>query len=227
MAKKNRNQKKKDGSKEDSGFDLLAPAGHLGPTLGPQDLQTSQNPISQAPRPKAKADASLKQLTWKGFEEPVEEGSEDPPMDFKKRLDSGEDGMDMTPMVDVTFLLLIFFMVTASFSVQRSIEQPPPQVNEPSTNVVEDEEQEKDYVEVIIDQNNNFLVTTRTEEEVETPSEALMRAKVRNAVKDYGAERLLITAHVDSFHERVVTVWDAGFAANIKIIQIRTTETEY
>ncbi len=226
MAKKNRNNKSEK-ERPDSGFDLLAPIGHLGPAVGPNDVLSSENPLSKTPRPKAKSDESLKQLTWKGFEESVEETLEDPPMNFTKRMDNSEDGMDMTPMVDVTFLLLIFFMVTASFSVQRSIEQPPPQVNEPSTNVVEDEEQEKDYVEVIIDQNNNFLVTTRTEEEVETPSEALMRAKIRNAVKDYGAERLLITAHVDSRHERVVTVWDAGFAANIKKIQIRTTETEY
>ena len=32
------------------------------------------------------------------------------------------DDLDMTPMVDVTFLLLIFFMVTASFGLQRAIE---------------------------------------------------------------------------------------------------------
>ena len=32
-----------------------------------------------------------------------------------------EEELDMTPMVDVTFLLLIFFMVTASFSLQKSI----------------------------------------------------------------------------------------------------------
>lgn len=227
MAKKKPNQNKNGSQPEDSGFDLLAPAGHLGPMAGPQDVQSGDNPAAQAPRPKAKADESLKQLIWKGFEEPVEEGSEDPPMNFTKRLESGEDGMDMTPMVDVTFLLLIFFMVTASFSVQRSIEQPPPQVEDPSTEVKEEEEQELDYVEVIIDQNNNFLVTTRSEEEVETPSESLMRAKIRNAVKDYGAERLLITAHVDSRHERVITVWDAGLAANLKKFQIRTTETEY
>lgn len=227
MAKKKSKHDKNGVQPEDSGFELLAPAGHLGPMDGPRDAKASENPAAQTPRPKAKADESLKQLIWKGFEEPVEEGSEDPPMNFTKRLDSSEDGMDMTPMVDVTFLLLIFFMVTASFSVQRSIEQPPPRIEEPSTNVTEDEEQEKDYVEVIIDQNNNFLVTTRTDEEVETPSESLMRAKIRNAVKDYGAERLLITAHVDSRHERVITVWDAGLSANIKVFQIRTTETEY
>jgi hypothetical protein len=44
--------------------------------------------------------------------------------------------MDMTPMVDVTFLLLIFFMVTASFSVQKSIQRPAQKAEDPSVNVV-------------------------------------------------------------------------------------------
>ena len=30
-----------------------------------------------------------------------------------------DEEMDLTPMVDVTFLLLIFFMVTASYSIDR------------------------------------------------------------------------------------------------------------
>jgi biopolymer transport protein ExbD len=38
-----------------------------------------------------------------------------------------EAGLDMTPMVDVTFLLLIFFMITASFSIQKSMQADPPQ----------------------------------------------------------------------------------------------------
>jgi len=44
-------------------------------------------------------------------------------------------------MVDVTFLLLIFFMVTASFTLQKSIPQPPAASDAPSTNVVEEEEE--------------------------------------------------------------------------------------
>ncbi|TWU08000.1 ExbD/TolR family protein [Stieleria varia] len=43
---------------------------------------------------------------------------------------------DMTPMVDVTFLLLIFFMVTAAFSLQRAIAIENPETNLPSPNVV-------------------------------------------------------------------------------------------
>ncbi len=38
---------------------------------------------------------------------------------------------DMTPMVDVTFLLLIFFMVTAAFTMQSAIVVPKPSPPEP------------------------------------------------------------------------------------------------
>ncbi|MCA9055367.1 MAG: biopolymer transporter ExbD, partial [Planctomycetaceae bacterium] len=43
----------------------------------------------------------------------------------RRGLDEG--GLDMTPMVDVTFLLLIFFMITAAFNVQKSMQADPPQ----------------------------------------------------------------------------------------------------
>ena len=38
---------------------------------------------------------------------------------------------DMTPMVDATFLLLIFFMVTAAFTMQSAIVVPKPSPPEP------------------------------------------------------------------------------------------------
>ena len=58
---------------------------------------------------------------WKGFEEEEE---------FEPEVNFGskgviEDELDMTPMVDIVFLLLIFFMVTASFTLQKSMQQPP------------------------------------------------------------------------------------------------------
>jgi biopolymer transport protein ExbD len=43
----------------------------------------------------------------------------------RPRFDEG--GLDMTPMVDVTFLLLIFFMITASFNIQKSMPAEPPE----------------------------------------------------------------------------------------------------
>ncbi|MEZ6094617.1 MAG: biopolymer transporter ExbD [Pirellulaceae bacterium] len=208
-------EKKKNESEREEDFGLIAPSDHLRDEAENADRPSAMEVAT--PRPRARADESLKQLAWKGFEEQEDEVDPDPPVNFTKTGEEQEDGMDMTPMVDVTFLLLIFFMVTASFSLQRSIPQPPSKVNEPSPLTIPDEEEiEKDYVEVIIDQNDVYYVTTRFEDEVETPSETQMRAKIRNAMLDYNAERLVITAHVDSTHQRVITVWDAGIAAGLE-----------
>lgn len=52
-----------------------------------------------------------------------EEGGDHAPHQKKKRF--MDDTVDMTAMVDVTFLLLIFFMVTASFAAQKVFETSP------------------------------------------------------------------------------------------------------
>ncbi len=42
---------------------------------------------------------------------------------MKIALDAGPDtGFDMSPMIDMVFLLLIFFMIASRFSVQQNIE---------------------------------------------------------------------------------------------------------
>ena len=61
--------------------------------------------------------------------EPIDD---DAPLILPRDGDS-EDDLDMTPMVDVTFLLLIFFMVTAAFSLQKSINVPTPEKEENAT----------------------------------------------------------------------------------------------
>lgn len=54
-----------------------------------------------------------------------------------KRARAEEGAIDLTPAVDVTFQLLIFFMVTASFSMQKAFDVPPAKNSEGvSTNVV-------------------------------------------------------------------------------------------
>lgn len=42
-----------------------------------------------------------------------------------KRVESGEDDLDITPMIDVTFLLLIFFMVTSNMKQSATVNIPP------------------------------------------------------------------------------------------------------
>jgi biopolymer transport protein ExbD len=69
--------------------------------------------------------------------------------------------LDITPMVDVTFLLLIFFMVTASFSLQKSIQVPRQQADASSPNPDPDVQPELESIEVQIDEHGSFMVLGR------------------------------------------------------------------
>ena len=205
-------------------FGLAPPTGKFGESSS-SDRSGSDAPQANVSKSPAKAPGDFKQMNWKGFEE--EEDDPDPSVRFGDDTESKRDDLDMTPMVDVVFLLLIFFMVTASFTLQKSIEQPPSKIEDPSTNVIEDPEDEDDYVEVIIDQTNTYYVTSRDAEEVEAPSDREMRDRMRDAKRTTGAPRLIINAHVDSMHRKVVTVWDAGNAAGFEEIEMRTTDEDY
>ncbi len=43
-------------------------------------------------------------------------------MNFKRTIRTDDEGVPMSSMADIIFLLLIFFMVTAVFSVRRGVE---------------------------------------------------------------------------------------------------------
>lgn len=154
-----------------------------------------------------------REMGWKGL------GEAGDLIESRKESPSG-DGLDMTPMVDVTFLLLIFFMVTASFAIQKSIAQPPFQASDSSAIVP------ADFVTVTIDSSNTFYVTSHGEDEIECPSEREMWTRVKEAQKISDVDRMTILAHVDSKHKKVISAWDAGVVAGIEKISIETTEEE-
>ncbi len=189
---------------------------------------TAASVAMPAPPPEDEAlitadEIDTKPHAWKGFEE---ENEQPPEFDFHRAKEEGEDEMDMTPMVDVTFLLLIFFMVTASFVTQRSIQQPKPSQDEPSRNPIVEEDQ-NDYVEVIIDQNNTYRITSRDEEEIEAPSDPEMRGQLKNAMERLNARKLIVTAHEECWHEKVVKAWDYGTTLGFEEIEIKTTTQNY
>jgi biopolymer transport protein ExbD len=93
-----------------------------------------------------------------------------------------EAEMDMTPMVDVTFQLLIFFMVTAAFAMQKSIEIPKPEQDQPSTQVQQkDPETDPEYIVVVVDEFNTYQVLADgiDPDDAEAPSEQELLRKLR------------------------------------------------
>ena len=135
-----------------------------------------------------------------------------------------DDELDMTPMVDVTFLLLIFFMVTASFSLQKSIEMPRQQTDAPSTSTTDEEPEELDQVEVQVDEYGSFLVLA-ADWEKETPGKQnLISALKESLTAGSDGTRLSVKVHELAKLQALVDAMDAGTIAGFTQIEVTQVE---
>ncbi len=129
--------------------------------------------------------------------------------------------VDMTSMVDVTFLLLIFFMVTAAFQLQKSIAVPAQR--EWAGRPIVDTETAS--INIQIDQFGSFLVTT-PEWELETPGKQNLIVALKQAAQESPAPaQLAIEVHEEAKLESLVDALDAGTTAGMATIQI--TQSDY
>ncbi|WP_460182784.1 ExbD/TolR family protein [Thermopirellula anaerolimosa] len=146
------------------------------------------------------------------------------------RFEPPEDVMDMTPMVDVVFQLLIFFMMTAAFSLQKSLEVPPPDPKDETaqSQTLEELENENDFVIVRIDREDVVTVEgqdARSEQDLLTK---LREARNGDANGRAGRSGMLVLADPACRHETVVRALDAGNAVGMERIRLATVEdTEF
>ena len=128
--------------------------------------------------------------------------------------------LDMTPMVDVTFLLLIFFMVTASFSMQKSIEVPRQTTDLPSAAPIDEETEDLDPVELEIDEFGGFYVITADFEEEAPGKQNLIRTLKRAVGASQEAMQLKIRVHEMARLQSLVDGMDAGTIAGFAEIEV-------
>jgi len=142
-----------------------------------------------------------------------EEDEEDEEGLFSNSRAGEDEEMDLTPMVDVTFLLLIFFMITASFTIQKSLEVPAPNPEEEgaSQNITNLEEFEEESIMVEIDARNLVMVDEEMVSDLD---------RLPNVLKSKRKPEILITAHENSLHEVVVRVIDAANEIGMQKIRI-------
>ncbi len=128
-------------------------------------------------------------------------------MKFKRRLKIEKGTVDLTPLINVFFLLLIFFMFTSSFIFQPGIRVSLPRA------VTSEVIQEEGAV-LIITKGGKIYLGDR-----EVSSDELS-SKLRLIAKGKGA--LLIKADRDASLGRVVEIWDMCRREGIQQISIAT-----
>lgn len=196
----------------------------------PKEQSTPPEPASSASETKPKVEKTkaaastvptASSATSKPFEEDDEDEDDEDEGFSIRSAESDFEEMDLTPMVDVTFLLLIFFMITASFSLQKSIQVPPPNPDEDgvsqSLQTLDDFREESIIVE--IDNNNGIYVD---DTKLANPSEIVQAILDRRDQDGKPKRELVLSAHKAARHETVVAVVDAANEVGMQKIRLAT-----
>ena len=123
--------------------------------------------------------------------------------------DAVDSEIDLTPMLDVVFIMLIFFIVTASFVKEAGFDvNRPPQSNQPP---------KKDEIK-------NILVSIAADGQLfinRRPVDAgALTANIKRLHAENPKGAVVIQAEDDSANERLITVMDAARKAGVYNVSI-------
>jgi biopolymer transport protein ExbD len=163
---------------------------------------------------------------WNEDRAPVEDGEED---DFTLSR-SGPmtvEELDLAPMVDVAFQLVLFFMVTATTVLYKTLEIPKPTTDQAPGAVAQGhsrsvEDLQKDYILVEIDSSGAIKVDR---EPVAANVDALAE-RLRTAREKTNRKVMLVSAAYATPHRNAVLAYDAANEIGMSIALARPTSPQ-
>lgn len=137
------------------------------------------------------------------------------------RRDRHEVSVELTPLIDVVFLLLIFFMVSSTFIRETQVKIDLPEASG------EVREVETDVVEITVDRRGEYSVNGRilVNAELTTLLRALRELQASGATVN-PEKRVIITADANAAHQSVVRAMDAAGKVGLTRISITTQQSE-
>ncbi|HPS20355.1 MAG TPA: biopolymer transporter ExbD [Candidatus Omnitrophota bacterium] len=130
-------------------------------------------------------------------------------MRFKRTVFLAKGQIDLTPLINMVFLLLIFFMMTSSF-----ISQPGIRINLPKA--VTSEVLQKNIMVIGVASDNRLYVNERLVTQDELYSRIVMAARDSKGV--------LIKADENASLGTITAVWDLCRKADVKQISMATAQ---
>lgn len=108
--------------------------------------------------------------------------------------------IDLTPMLDVVFIMLIFFIVTASFVKEFGLEINRPDANQPEVNIPQE--------------NQNVLISVTAASDIEVEGRRVDIRSIRSVIQRKLAENpkgsVIISAHREAKAEVYTAVADSA-----------------
>ena len=125
------------------------------------------------------------------------------------KLENEENEINLTPMLDVVFIMLIFFIVTASFLRESGLDTNRPDQDQPI--VTQDEE---GAILVIIDETDDIWIDNR----IIDPR--AVRPNIQRLHAENPERPVVVQVANTSRAETLVTVMDASRQADVYVISI-------
>jgi biopolymer transport protein ExbD len=129
----------------------------------------------------------------------------------KHRIDD-EAEINITPMLDIVFIMLIFFIVTTSFVKEQGLE-----VSRPSDVPPKEIRQNRGPIVVKINSSSLISIKGRT---LETGA---VQANLEREKAEKPESPLIIAAHPGADTESLVTILDAAKAVGIEAVSVATS----
>ena len=126
-----------------------------------------------------------------------------------------EPEISLTALIDVVFLLLIFFMISTSFNRESAINVDLPEAT------AQKKESEQDIIDLTIDREGRFYINGK--KVVNTQITTLIKA-LKLVTKDQKEPALLISADGRTPHQAVVTAMDAARTIGINHLSLATKQ---
>ena len=128
-----------------------------------------------------------------------------------------EPEVNLTPLIDVVFLLLIFFMVSTTFEHQSRIQIELPEAT------ASPEEIEEESIEIVIDAQGRYFIG---EEQVVNTELKTLKSALSKVVGDRGSVPVTIRADASTPHQAVITALDATSQLGLTQISLATSRIE-
>ena len=125
-----------------------------------------------------------------------------------------EPSVDLTSLIDVVFLLLIFFMVSTTFERQALLK-----VDLPEASEVEDRADLPESLELVIDSEGRMYLNDMR---LVDSTEQTIRAAIQEAVGDDRTLPLILRADRLTAHHHVVTAMDVAAQLGFQNLSIAT-----
>lgn len=133
----------------------------------------------------------------------------------RRRHLEDEAEINITPMLDIVFIMLIFFIVTTSFVKEQGLE-----VSRPSNTPPREVKQDKGPIVVKIDSSSLISIKGRVLEP------GAIEANLEREKAEKPSSPLIIAAHPDGDTEALVTILDAAKAVGLESVSVATASTK-